>query len=132
MSQVGIKRYSYYTPQSPRTTKGAQIAEIKMEIAKVKQQEQTGVISKEEAQMQIAMLEAKLEKLESGFQNDTKGEAVVSAGDVNFNQNVQQVNNTDASTNENPNENNDSEQKKASQDAYFDQQALYNRAFHHI
>ena len=25
-----------------------------------------------------------------------------------------------------------SEQKKASQDAYFDQQALYNRAFHHI
>ena len=132
MSQVGIKRYSYYTPQNQQTTKGAQIAEIKMEIAKVKQQEQTGVISKEEAQMQIAMLEAKLEKLESGFQNDTKGEAVVSAGDVNFNQNVQQVNNTDASTNENPNENNDAEQKKTSQDAYFDQQALYNRAFHHI
>ena len=29
-------------------------------------------------------------------------------------------------------QNNDSEQKKTSQDAYFDQQALYNRAFHHI
>lgn len=121
MTRIGNVRPQAITTQKSNTGKAA---EIKMQIAELKYKEQSGVISKEEAQVQIMALESKLEQIEYG--------SVQEGSDVQnstFDPNVNSLNNPEPSQNTSENSNTDSQQR---QDAFFTQQALYNRAFHNL
>ena len=130
VSSIGSNYQIHHIPRTNGQSKGAKAAEIKMEIAKVKQQVRAGQISKEEAQQKIAMLEAKLARIQQGVEPDNQ--PVQASESVNFNAEVKTLDNTQPSHNESENNNPDAQQRQDSQDAFFVQQALYNRAFHHI
>lgn len=121
MTRIGTVRPQAITPQKSNTGKAA---EIKMQIAEVKYKEQSGAISKEEAQVQIMALESKLEQIEYG--------SVQESSDVQnstFDSDINALNNPEPSQNTLENSNNNSQY---GQDAFFTQQALYNRAFHNL
>ena len=130
VSSIGSNYQIHHIPRTNGQSKGAKAAEIKMEIAKVKQQVRAGQISKEEAQQKIAMLEAKLARIQQGVEPDNQ--PVQASESVNFNAEVKTLDNVQPSHNESENNNPDAQQRQDSQDAFFVQQALYNRAFHHI
>lgn len=131
MSSIGTNYQIHHIPRTSGQSKGAEIAEIKMEIARVQNQAQAGLISKEEAQQKMAMLEAKLNQLENNFQTD-KQQPVSFSAQVDTQKDIKPLDNTQQANNDNPNNNQDAQQRHSSQDVYFAQQALYNRAFHHI
>lgn len=131
MSKIGPNYQIHHIPRTSGQSKGAEIAEIKMEIARVQNQAQAGLISKEEAQQKMAMLEAKLNQLENNFQTD-KQQPVYFSAQVDTQKDIKPLDNTQQANNDNPNNNQDAQQRHSSQDVYFAQQALYNRAFHHI
>ena len=130
VSSIGSNYQIHHIPRTNGQSKGAKAAEIKMEIAKVKQQVRAGQISQEEAQQKIAMLEAKLARIQQGVEPDNQ--PVQASESVNFNAEVKTLDNVQPSHNESENNNPDAQQRQDSQDAFFVQQALYNRAFHHI
>lgn len=115
MSTIRSVSRQAYQPQIKGSS--AKIADLKMQIDKVRQKEQMGDITKEEANMQIATLEAKITKLESG--------------------DVDSVNNFETQdftvptdkTGESGNDF-DNPDSMSRQDSYFEQQALYNKALH--
>lgn len=121
MTRIGIVRPQAITP---RLSKAGKADEIKMQIAEIKYKEQSGLISKEEAQVQIMALESKLEKIESG--------SVVENTDIqnsNFDPEIPTADNSEFSQNNFENSNTDSQHE---QDAFFTQQGLYNKAFHNL
>lgn len=121
MTRIGIVRPQAITP---RLSKAGKADEIKMQIAEIKYKEQSGLISKEEAQVQIMALESKLEAIESG--------SVLENSDIqnsNFDPAVQSLDNPEPSQNNFENSNTDSQHR---QEAFFTQQALNNRAFHNL
>ena len=130
VSSIGSNYQIHHIPRINGQSKGAKAAEIKMEIAKVKQQVRAGQISQEEAQQKLAMLEAKLARIQQGVEPDNQ--PVQASESVNFNAEVKTLDNVQPSHNESENNNPDAQQRQDSQDAFFVQQALYNRAFHHI
>lgn len=112
-----IRSVSRQTFQPQIKGGSAKIADLKMQIDKVRQKEQMGDITKEEADMQIASLEAKITRLESG-----------DVGSVN---NFETQDFTVPSEKTDGNCNNfDNPDSAARQDSYFEQQALYNKALH--
>ncbi len=74
-----------------------------MEIAKVKQQAQSGQISQEEAQQKLAMLEAKLARIQQGAEPEQQSMQVSEA--VDFNTEVKTLDNAQPSHNESENNN---------------------------
>lgn len=122
MSSIGKIKQPVYTQSQ---SKSSMIANIKMEIARISAQAQYGMIPQEQAKMEIAFLEAKLSSLESGLSVD----GTQFAPPVALESNVQTVEKPSEANNENSNDNNDAEQK---QEAFFEQQAMYNRMFHGI
>ena len=74
-----------------------------MEIAKVKQQAQSGQISQEEAQQKLAMLEAKLARIQQGAEPEQQSMQVSEA--VDFNTEVKTLDNAQLSHNESENNN---------------------------
>ncbi len=131
MSKIGPNYQIHHIPRTSGQSKGAEIAEIKMEIARVQNQAQAGLISKEEAQQKMAMLEAKLAQAEQTV-SQINNQQPQSIDSINQNKDTKPLDNTQSSHNENENNNQDAQQRHSSQDVYFAQQALYNRAFHHI
>ena len=131
VSSIGSNYQIHHIPRTNGQSKGAKAAEIKMEIAKVKQQARAGQISQEEAQQKLAMLEAKLARIQQGV-SEFEEQAVQVSESVNFDAEVKTLDNTQPSHNESGNNNPDAQQRQDSQDTFFAQQALYNRAFHHI
>ncbi len=130
VSSIGANYQIHHIPRTNGQSQGAKAAEIKMEIAKVKQQAQSGQISQEEAQQKLAMLEAKLARIQQGAEPEQQSMQVSEA--VDFNTEVKTLDNAQPSHNESENNNPDAQQRQDSQDTFFAQQALYNRAFHHI
>ena len=124
MAIIGKVKQPVYSPVQSRA---AMITNIKMEISKVHQKEKYGQISQQEAQMQLALLEAKLSALESGQSID--GVQFEVPDSINPNAPVVVESEQFGFENNNNNENNDSQQK---QDSFFEQQAMYNRLFHNI
>lgn len=124
---------NYQIHHIPRTNQsaGAKIAEIKMEISKIKQQARAGLISLEEAQQKIAKLEAKLVRLESNPSEDDK-QFVPLPVDSASNSEVKPLENSEKSHNENSNENTDAQQRQDSSNAYFEAQSINNRIFHQV
>lgn len=123
MAIIGKVKQPVYSPVQSRAV---MITNIKMEISKVHQKEKYGQISQQEAQMQLALLEAKLSALESGQSVD--GVQFEVPDSINPNAPVVESEQFGFENNNN-NENNDSQQK---QDSFFEQQAMYNRLFHNI
>ena len=101
------------------------IANIKMEISRIETQAQYGMIPPEQAKMEIAMLESKLSALESGLSVD----GVQFEAPTSITPEIDAVKEPQDANNETPNDNNDSEQR---QEAFFEQQAIYNRMFHGV
>ncbi len=130
VSSIGANYQIHHIPRTNGQSQGAKAAEIKMEIAKVKQQAQSGQISQEEAQQKLAMLEAKLTRIQQGAEPEQQSMQVSEA--VDFNTEVKTLDNAQPSHNESENNNPDAQQRQDSQYTFFAQQALYNRAFHHI
>ena len=131
VSSIGANYQIHHIPRTNGQSQGAKAAEIKMEIAKVKQQAQSGQISQEEAQQKIAMLEAKLVRIQLGT-SESEQQAILVADAIKPNTDVKTLDNAQPSHNESENNNPDAQQRQDSQDTFFAQQALYNRAFHHI
>lgn len=120
MSSIGKIKQPFYTPMQG---KSSMIANIKMEIARITAQAQYGMIPQEQAKMEIAALEAKLSALESGLSID----GLTFEPPISSTPEAETVRQPEESNNESPNDNNDSEQR---QDAFFEQQAIYNRMLH--
>lgn len=120
MSSIGKIKQPFYTPMQG---KSSMIANIKMEIARITAQAQYGMIPQEQAKMEIATLEAKLSALESGLSID----GLTFEPPISSTLEAETVRPPEESNNESPNDNNDSEQR---QDAFFEQQAMYNRMLH--
>ena len=116
-----IKQPTYY----PTYSRSSMISNIKMEIAKVNAQAKHGLISQDEAQMKLAFLEAKLSALESGQNVD----GVQFEKPESIKTDTPSIGNLQATNNENSNDNTDAQQR---QEAFFEQQATYNRMFHNI
>ena len=92
---------------------------IRAEIAEIRYQEKIGLISKEEADMKVQMLEAKIDEIENSPVMETQPQQVESTPDDSlpeFNEDSQ----------------NESDDDTLSSDDYFSQQAQNNRAFHNI
>ena len=83
MSSIGANYQIHHIPRTNGQSQGAKAAEIKMEIAKVKQQAQSGQISQEEAQQKLAMLEAKLARIQQGAEPEQQSMQVSEAVDFN-------------------------------------------------
>lgn len=110
--------FSVNTPSlNSSQVRGGKITAIKMEIARINNQAQTGLISQTEAQMKIAELESKLSEIEFGPTQEIAPEE----------QSLEQ--NNDFSQEKPYDEGADFAQQ---QDSFFSQQAAYNRAFHNI
>ena len=122
MSPIGRIKQPFYTPIQG---KSSMIANIKMEIARITAQAQYGMIPQEQAKMEIAMLESKLSALESGLPVD----GVQFEAPTSITPEIDAVTEPQDANNETPNDNNDSEQR---QEAFFEQQAMYNRMFHGV
>ena len=131
VSSIGSNYQIHHIPRTNGESRGAKAAEIRMEIAKVKQQARAGQISQEEAQQKIAMLEAKLVRIQLGT-SESEQQAILVADAIKPNTDVKTLDNAQPSHNESENNNPDAQQRQDSQDTFFAQQALYNRAFHHI
>lgn len=117
----GVNTPSLNTSQ----VRGGKITAIKMEIARVNNQAQMGLISQTEAQMKIAALESKLSEIEFGPTQEIAPEITPQIAPVE--QTLEQSN--DFSQEKSPDEGADYAQQ---QDSFFSQQAAYNRAFHNI
>lgn len=122
MSSIGRIKQPFYTPIQG---KSSMIANIKMEIARITAQAQYGMIPQEQAKMEIAMLESKLSALESGLSVD----GVQFEVPTSITPEIDAVTEPQDANNETPNDNNNSEQR---QEAFFEQQAMYNRMFHGV
>lgn len=92
---------------------------IRAEIAEIRYQEKIGLISKEEADMKVQMLEAKIDEIENSPVTETQ---------------PQQVEPTleDSLSDINEDSQNESDDDTLSSDDYFSQQAQNNRALHGI
>lgn len=132
MSRIGISYRPSYRPTQHQGvgSKTARIDELKAEIANIKQQAQQGIISQEEAQSQIAVLEAKINDIENGYSNIIESPTNVES--LNSENNINQVNDTGAAEGQNDGNDSQEEKKEDSQDSYFEQQALYNKVFHNL
>lgn len=132
MSRIGISYRPSYTPQQSQGagSKTAKIDALKAEIASIKQKAEYGIISQEEARSQIAALEAKINNIESTPSNSVENSANIDS--VGLDNNVNQIQDTNSA--ESPDSGSDSQEgrKENSQDSFFEQQALYNRAFHNL
>ena len=116
--QFSVNNRSLSVAQS----RGAKINAIKMEIAQVKNEAKMGLISQDEAQMKIATLESKLNEVEFGPSSEITPEiapAMTPQGET------PKFNSDNFAQNESSN-------FIQQQDAFFQQQASYNRAFHNI
>lgn len=131
VSSIGSNYQIHHIPRTNGESRGAKAAEIRMEIAKVKQQARAGQISQEEAQQKIAMLEAKLVRIQLGT-SESEQQSILVADDIKSNTEVKAPDNAQTSHNESENNNPDAQQRHDSQDTFSAQQALYNRTFHHI
>lgn len=109
----------------PNQGKSSMIANIKMEIARINAQVQNGMISQEEAQTQLALLEAKLSALESGQNIDTADFSTPITNEPD----IKPIDESTETNNESSDEQNDNEQR---QESFIEQQAVYNRVFHGI
>ena len=116
--QFGVNNSSLYVAQS----KGAKINAIKMEIAQIKNQAKMGLISQDEAQMKIATLESKMNEVEFGPSSEITPEIAPAMTPQKETPEFSSDNFTQ----------NESSNFIQQQDAFFQQQASYNRAFHNI
>lgn len=116
MSKV---QFGVNTPSlSSAQIRGAKINAIKMEIARINNQAQMGLIPQNEAQMKIAALESKLSEIEFAPIQEV-------APSITPQDQTPAANNNDFEQNESSN-------FIQQQNAFFQQQASYNRAFHNI
>lgn len=109
-----IRSVGHQSYQMPKTSKSGEIADLKMQISKVHQKEQLGFITKEQADMEIAGLESKIAALEIG------------SADALNNEQVQDF----SIPQDNPKQETCNQDSIDRQDAYFNQQATYNKALH--
>ena len=103
-------------------SKSAIIANLKMEIAELKNKMDMGLIPFEEGHLQVLALEAKLNSLECGISVDGKTLPPSPALDLNL----------VPETSGNLFENDFSGSYERQQNLYFNQEAIFNRAFHNI